>query len=428
MLFLTNKIKEFMKKLNYLFSLLCFMTISTWAFAQPANNECSGAINLSTSIGQGIDNTITSGPYDNTSATNEASDPNTGFECFLESDNNQQTPSLDNTLWFTFTGDGNIYFVEATVNGCSIAGSGINLDDTQIVVYTGNCGSLIPIACNEDGPNADQNMGIYPAGLDVNTESGVQYYILVDGFKNDNNGFSRGEFCMKFTQKANISCNNPNASAGTVSIDPPILCQPDSIALFSHEGVMGPNEEDIFGYFWAVSTVDLAGAVDPTTVQGFLGSFSASSTPDFPGNINFALNNFNPGVYYLTLYAFGNATTTALDPACTFVSNSAKVEYYSENDCPAVSILDVDKAVLGMTVFPNPVKDVINLNINAQEQHTDAMLMITNITGQVVDQQQVNLLNGANTFDINVSDMPTGVYIISIESETHQSVTKFVKQ
>jgi len=41
---------------------------------------------------------------------------------------------------------------------------------------------------------------------------------------------------------------------------------------------------------------------------------------------------------------------------------------------------------------------------------------------------QVDLLSGANALNINVSDMPTGVYIVSIESDTHQSVTKFVKQ
>lgn len=422
-----------MKNIYRLFFTLILTSMATWAFAQPANNECSGAIDLSANIGQGVNNTMTSGPYDNTSATSEASDPNTGYECFLELDSNQASPSLDNTLWFTFTGDGNIYFIEATVNGCSIVGDGINLDDTQIVVYVGNCGSLTPIGCNEDGPNADENVGIYPAGLDINTESGAQYYVLVDGFKTGDNSFSRGEFCMKFTQQADILCNNPNASAGTVSVDPAIVCQPGSVSLLLHEGVLGPNEGDVFGYVWVVSNADLVGAVDPSTAPGVIGSFPASSTPDFPGSIDFVANNFNPGVYYFTLYAFGNATLGAmnsitLDQACTFVSNSAKVEYYSEDNCPVVNILDVDKAVLGMTVFPNPVQDVINLNINAQEQHTDATLMITNITGQVVDQRQVNLLSGANTFDINVSDMPTGVYIVSIESETHQSVTKFVKK
>jgi len=291
--------------------LLIFIGAST--FAQPANNECSGAIDLTASIGQGVGNTITSGPYDNTSATNEADDPTTGFECFLESNENQATPSLDNTLWFSFIGDGNIYFLEATVNGCSLTGEGIRLDDTQIVVYIGNCGSLTPIGCNEDGPNADENVGIYPAGLDINTQSGVKYYILVDGFKTGEDGFSRGEFCMKVTQQEDILCNNPNASAGTVSVDPAILCQPGSVSLLLHEGVLGPNEGDVFGYVWVVSNVDLVGAVDLSTAPGVIGSFPASSSPDFPGSVDFAVNNFNPGVYYFTLYAFGNATLDAMN-------------------------------------------------------------------------------------------------------------------
>ena len=32
---------------------------------------------------------------------------------FYEPDGNGGAPSLDNTLWFTFTGDGNTYFIEA---------------------------------------------------------------------------------------------------------------------------------------------------------------------------------------------------------------------------------------------------------------------------------------------------------------------------
>lgn len=421
-----------MKKLNYLFSLLCFMAISTWAFAQPANNECSGAIDLSSSLGQGADNTITVGPYDNTSATTEASDPTEGFSCFGEPDGSGTGPTLENTLWFSFTGDGNVYFIEATSVGCSLTGAGINDNDTQIAIYSGECGSLSPVTCNEDGPNLTGST--YPAGLGFYARDGVEYYMLVDGF-NYNGSISEGEFCLEFTQAPEVLCNNADVTAGTITLDPTVLCQPDNIVRFSYEeeGVLAPNEGSEFGFIWMVSTDDLAGSVDPFSTQNVLGTFPVTLSPANNPGINLESSGFNPGIYYITLYAFGNGTVDDMDDlvfdsACTFASNSARIEYYPEDACPLTNVLDVDKAVLGMTVFPNPAKDVINLNVNAQEQHTNATLMITNITGQVVEQQQVNLLSGANAFDINVSDMPTGVYMISIESETHQSVTKFVKQ
>jgi len=423
-----------MKKLNYLLTLFCLMAACTWAFAHPANNECSGAIDLSASLGQGAGNTITTGPYDNTDATTEASDPTEGYDdqCFGEPNGNASAATLENTLWFSFMGDGNLYLIEATRDGCELTGTGITDDDTQMAIYSGDCGSLTPVACNEDGPNADYDAYLYPAGLEFATEAGVQYYVMVDGF-NFLGSISMGEYCVKFTQVENIACNNPNVSGGTVTMDPAILCQPDSVVLFSHEGVLGPNEGDNFGYVWMVSSSDLMGTTDPVNANGYLGAFPIAASPDSPAGINFAFNNLDPGIYYFTLYAFGNATTDAMgaltfDAACTFASNSAKVEYYPQADCPSTSILDVDEVVLGMSVFPNPAQDVVNLNISAQDSYAEAILMITNVTGKVVQQQQVRLNSGANTFDVNVADMPAGVYIVSIESETHQAVTKFVKQ
>jgi len=408
-----------MKKLNYLFSLLCFMAISTWAFAQPANNECSGAIDL-----------ITSGPYDNTSATTEASDPTEGYDnCFGEPDGYGGTPSLENTLWFSFTGDGNLYFIEATSTGCSLTGTAIGENDTQMVIYSGGCGSLSPVICNEDGPNTVN--GSYPAGLEFLAEDGVEYQMLIDGF-NFNGSVSRGEFCVEFTQQASILCSNPNVAAGIVTVDQSVLCKPDSVALFTPNGSLSPNEGEVSGSYWVVSSDDLMGTLDPVSDPSALIAFYAPDG-ETPLSLNFG-SSF--GTYYMTQYVFGNATwtdpenivETTFDNSCIYASNSVRLEFYPEDACPSVGVLDVDKAVLGMTVFPNPVKDVINLNINAQEQHSNAILMIANVTGKVVEQQQVDLLSGANALNINVSDMPTGVYMVSIESETHQSVTKFVKQ
>jgi len=424
-----------MKKLNYLFSLLCFMTISTWAFAQPVNNECSGAIDLSSNLGQGAGNTVTTGSFDNSTATTEASDPTTGFDCFA--DPSYGAPeALQNTLWFKVIGDGNLYDIVASSNtGTCATSDPIDANDTQIAVYSGACGNLTPVNCNEDGPNASTSN--YLSELSLNTEAGLDYYIMVDGFDcsatSCGGALSTGEFCLSFTQTNTVLCNDPDVSGGTISVEPAIVCQPDSIALFSYDGTFGPNEGDVFGYQWIVSTSDLVGSVNPTADPSYFGAFPVASSPATNPGINLLGNEFPVGIYYFTLYAFGNATEDPMaglvfDPACTFASNSFKLEYYPEDACPITSVLDVDKAVLGMTVFPNPVKDVINLNINAQEQYSEAILMITNVTGQVVDQQRVNLLSGANTFDVNVSDMPSGVYMVSIESETHQSVTKFVKQ
>ena len=68
-------------------------------YAQPANNECSGAIDI-TSLFDG--NTNTSTLFDNTGATNEASDPAVanGAGCFAEG-GVFNGGVIDNSVWFS---------------------------------------------------------------------------------------------------------------------------------------------------------------------------------------------------------------------------------------------------------------------------------------------------------------------------------------
>lgn len=407
------------------------------AACPPSNNECAGAIDLSSSLGQGTSMVVSTGPYDNTMATTEASDPTDGFSCFGEPDGGGANPTLENTLWFKVTGDGGLYFVEATTAGCSV-GTGIDDNDTQIAVYTGTCGMLTPFACNEDGSNASN--GNYPSALDVQTEAGVEYFIMVDGF-NFNGTFSDGEFCVQITEKAAVPCTDPNLTGGTASAADNIICQGELTSI-EVTGALAPTEGTVNGYGWAISTGDLQGNPDFANDPTFIGGFAVSAEPVSPlvfDHSSFAGTSAT-GNYFYTLVAFGNGTWAAgtnetflsevvTDPNCTYLSNSFEVEYYETAFCPdsMVSVLDVDKEILGMTVFPNPVKDVINLNINSNDYIT-ATILVSTVTGQAVREEQIRLVRGFNNFTMDMSDAATGVYMVSIASDTHQSVTRFLKQ
>lgn len=423
-----------MTKFNNIFSLICLLTISTFAFAQPANNDCINSIDLSLSLGQGVGNAINAGTYDNTEATTGSNDPTTGFDCFGEPDGNGGVPSLDNTLWFKITGDGNEYYIEATSTGCAV-NQGITGNDTQMAIYTGNCGALIPLVCNEDFEDA--GTGNYPAALQLSTLVGETYYILVDGF-NLNDNLAEGEFCMFITQLEFIGCNAPNVSGGVASSPTIDVCEGESINI-TVDDALAPNEGALNGYAWVVSAMDLEGNPDFVVNLNYLAGLDV--TPDLTP-LGIMLSNYNsifsPGTtYYFTLVAFGGATWidpnqqslishVNLDAACTMLSNSVQIDYYATADCP-VAILNVDETVLNMNVFPNPAQDFIHLNVNVVE-YTEAMIVVSNITGQMVQQQNVNLASGANLFSLDVNLMPAGVYMISIETNSHQSVSRFLKQ
>lgn len=423
-----------MKNMYKLLFAVLFAFAGVYAFAQPENDDCTNAIDLSTSLGQGIGNTIMTGLYSNTNAIN-TNDPQTGYGCFGEPDGNGLAPSLDNTVWFKIIGDGAAYSIKASaLDGCGTTDP-ITNNDTQIAVYTEGCANLTPLlgACNEDDPN-DSSPNSYAALVDIQTQIGKEYYILVDGH-NLNGTPSIGNFCMHITMTEQyIACDNAAVSGGTISTDNNILCE-DFLTNIIVTDALAPNEGEAYGYAWVISDKDLE--QDPTV--SYEVGFEITSQPNSP--LQFDQSSIEaltePGSYYYTLITFGNGTSLTenplyisnimLDPACTWLSNSLEIEYYNEDDCPIDGILNIDESVLGMNVFPNPVQDVLHLNINTKNT-VKAMIAINNITGQTISQKEVNLSQGANALTMSVNDMPSGVYMIAVQSETHQSVTKFLKK
>ena len=64
--------------------------------------------------------------------------PADGWECYGAL---APEPSLDNTLWFAFVGDGNTYDIITTDCGGGLTNY-IDDGDTQMSIYTGSCGAL----------------------------------------------------------------------------------------------------------------------------------------------------------------------------------------------------------------------------------------------------------------------------------------------
>lgn len=182
-------------------TLLFIFAITTFSLsAQPPGDDCFDAVPIEALFGQATGIPQASELFDNTDAFPADTDPNFGFECFGEPDGSGSDPTLDATLWFTFTGDGNNYRIRtAACNSTNY----LDFGDTQIAGYTGSCNDLTPIVCNEDAPGAT-NEDLY-AEVEIATQAGETYYLLIDGF-NFNGALSFGEFCIEVT---NLSSTTP---------------------------------------------------------------------------------------------------------------------------------------------------------------------------------------------------------------------------
>jgi hypothetical protein len=77
-------------------------------------------------------------------------------------------------------------------------------------------------------------------------------------------------------------------------------------------------------------------------------------------------------------------------------------------------------------IYPNPVKDLMKVDINADK--TDkGVIIITDINGKQVYSRNVNVAAGSNTFSIDISNMAQGAYIIKVQLTDDLVVKKFTK-
>ena len=412
-----------------------------WKFSgtlsnNPLNDDCAGAININTQFGQAPGTLTSSGPYDNTNATTGPQDPTTGFACFGEPDGNGGAPSLDNTLWFTFTGDGNTYFIEAP-NTCAGVTDPIDDGDTQIAIYTGTCGNLTPVACNEDGPNATTTY--YPAGLNFTTTPGTVYYMIVDGFSLQGT-VSTGQFCVQVTNQSVIACGDTAINSGLTVLNKPVICY-DSTLTIAVSGIKAPTVGTTKGFSLIISTVDISGNNDPlslgsTIIVGGTGTIAVGSNGTFQTNLvnTTAGNPFGAGVFYITPLVYGNATGTGnvtgltLDPSCTYTGASVMVEFLAQGVICPTGIKELNGASFAVTgIYPVPVKNTLNIAVESAKTST-MTITISDVLGRNIVSSTQSVNNGSNTLTLDTQNLSSGVYTLTVNNEKQQSTVKFVKQ
>lgn len=367
---------------------------------------CTDAIDINGQFGQAPGEVQTSGPYDNTNATTDDSDPDFGWECFGEPTGAGGAPSLERTLWFTFEGDGNSYFIEAPACGDDPIDDG----DTQFVIYAGsNCDSLEAVLCNEDGPNA-MSGGPFPAGDTLQTEAGVTYYIMVDGFGPDFP--ADGEFCVEVTQLA-----PPVQTA-------PVTFQVDASGLVEN-GTLSPEGIFVAGEF--------NGWPNPGTPMTEGADNIWSVTLEVPANDTFEYKFQNgPDGWENIDETFGDPCTLGdFGNRFVVVEEAAVVTgLVCFNYCVTCElIVGVDENALqaGVKVFPNPARDILNVQLDLPSATESLQIRLLNMLGQEVLSGHYGQLQSDN-IELDVSGLPTGAYLIQVRDGKSQFTEPIVIQ
>jgi hypothetical protein len=121
-----------------------------------------------------------------------------------------------------------------------------------------------------------------------------------------------------------------------------------------------------------------------------------------PQPVNFVLpdGNFIMGEYKLVVReeSFNN---------CATVSTDTPFEDYTETK-----------------VIPNPSSGNALLEITSRE-NTSATLQIMNINGQIIEERQVNVLDGVNTIGLDLNDYQNGLYLYHLSNGSGRVSGKF---
>jgi hypothetical protein len=105
------------------------------------------------------------------------------------------------------------------------------------------------------------------------------------------------------------------------------------------------------------------------------------------------------------------------------------------SDCAWIDFINLPKAVseigietqtvdVNYSVFPNPAKDLINVNILSNKAD-DVQISLIDLTGKILSQSMLQLSgNIPNTAQFSISNYSNGVYFVKINSSTIQKTIK----
>jgi hypothetical protein len=215
-----------MFRVKFFLFLIGFAANGILAVGQPSNDICSSATDIQGLIEQNQD---VAGPFNNIGATGNDLDIAGITGCWLDDltgNADGSSPQIDATVWFRFDGFDGV--LSLFVQPCD---SNLNFlsQDTQMVIYKGECDTLELVSCNED---LNPSSNYYWSGITSEIQSGSTYYLAVDGFNYSGFGspelpLTTGEFCLSM-QEPQVSVNENQLDLGLAYPNPstgPIVLQ-----------------------------------------------------------------------------------------------------------------------------------------------------------------------------------------------------------
>ncbi|MBP1672344.1 MAG: cell surface protein [Bacteroidetes bacterium] len=142
---------------------------------------------------------------------------------------------------------------------------------------------------------------------------------------------------------------------------------------------------------------------------------------------SFNFNNLPIGQYYIKPQLPGyESEFTSI--AVTQNNQTINVMITVNGNQLQLGVNDASTEISITGIYPNPASDVLKIAINSKDDQP-ALIKIIDTFGKTIIQDNVHISTGENLFEMNVTTLTSGIYIVNITSENGNQINKkLIKQ
>jgi pimeloyl-ACP methyl ester carboxylesterase len=105
-----------------------------------------------------------------------------------------------------------------------------------------------------------------------------------------------------------------------------------------------------------------------------------------------------------------------------------RIDKDGQSEYSVVKTVNITSTAVSMEIRPNPVVGSNLVLAISTQQNTVAAIHIMSVDGKTMLQQNTNLQQGINTINLNVSNMPSGIYLVQLTLNGELVTRKMVRQ
>jgi hypothetical protein len=393
-----------MKKITFFFApFLFFLSFQSYSQA-PANNDCSGAIELFP---------------DAFSCNNSV--------IVVNLDNNATDSGVDDPGCADYAGGDLWYKLEMpSTGGVRIETREGSLDDNGMAIYTGSCGSLTLYGCNDNGDGIDLLM----ATMEVAQPATDIIYIRLWAWAGGQIGdfdicaveipvpfVATNDDCVDATTLVfNTTCNSIIGSnnATNSEISDPTIPLTSCADTYAGRDVWYKFTVPTTDHF-VIETSSDDGSIEDTVIALYSGNCGSNGLTQIDCNDDIGGGNTFSRIEQ-------TSTETELFVRVWSLDN---IKLGTFNICALeLPTLDTDDfEIQNFKLFPNPTNDIVNLKFNKISANKIS-IAIYDIQGKLV-LNTINKINNNRT-QLIVSTLKTGMYILKVNDGNNSLTQKLI--